>query len=228
MMQPSNTTGVKVTLVCVAIGILLLSVLVGYNVYLRAKLDTPPVQVDLYEEFNRVHHFEDPLPMDRAPSILPAARRAAEYYEEIAEDPVYDVEEPSEHEWLAVHAVTTGYSPHAQSCYPYDDGYTSIGINTEITPWGIAACPTVLPYGTRVIVPGYKPSRHYGDDYPWTVDDTGADMRRAAREGVLHLDMRFIHQRSAMRYGRQYKLVYVDISGLDDRQRRWLQARANR
>jgi len=204
------------SLACFAVAF---TVLLCHNVYLRVSgaraSQPPPYEDDTAAE--QAHSFTG------AREELYAATRTADYYaNEINDDPVTDVAEPNTSEWVAVWAVTTAYSPHAQSCYPYDDGLTSTGVNTKVSPWGIAACPSVIPYGTRIVVPGYKPSRHYDDEYAWPVDDTGAAMRRAARDGVIHLDLRYIHQASAMRYGRHRKVVFIDVSGMDERQRRWV------
>ena len=208
--------------------------LVGHNVYVRLRghpgrvIDAEDGSAMYYRQmFGEELGKRSPLPFKSVVRERSQNEQdTVEYYEYLEHEPGQDVEEPSTHEWVAVWAVTTAYSPHAQSCYPYDDGFTSIGINTDINPWGIAACPSVIPYGTRIVVPGYKPSRHFADDYPWSVDDTGADMRRAARRGVIHLDLRYIHQRSAMRYGRHRKVVYIDVSGMNERQRRWVMERS--
>jgi hypothetical protein len=70
--------------------------------------------------------------------------------------------------------------------------------------YGIASDPGLVPYGSQIIFRGYKPSRYYPRDYAWPVDDTGGAMRRAARQGYIHLDFRFIHHNSALRWARRY------------------------
>jgi len=85
--------------------------------------------------------------------------------------------------------------------------------------YGIAADPWAVPYGSRIIFDGYNPSRYYPADYAWPVDDTGLDMRRAwrypwshprVRDGTvsparfIHLDFRFIHHSSAVRWARKH------------------------
>lgn len=85
--------------------------------------------------------------------------------------------------------------------------------------YGIAADPWAIPFGSLVVFDGYKPSRYYPADYAWPVDDTGIDMRRAwrywfehprVRDGTvspgrfIHLDFRFIHHSSALRWARRH------------------------
>jgi 3D (Asp-Asp-Asp) domain-containing protein len=122
-------------------------------------------------------------------------------------------------QYLPVWALTTAYSPDAASCYPFDDGKTSIGVCTKRDPWGIAVDPSIIPYGTEIIVPGYSPSRYYDEWHPWKADDTGSAMRRSARRGILHLDLRYIHHRSAVNYGTKWKVVYICLEGLSDPQK---------
>lgn len=100
---------------------------------------------------------------------------------------------------------------------PYRDGKTSINKDTRIFPnqWGIAACPRMFPRGTRIIVPGYKPSRHFPENHAWPVDDTGGIIRQwnrrfsMGRERYPLIEVRFIHQRSAFRWGNKILDVKV-------------------
>lgn len=100
---------------------------------------------------------------------------------------------------------------------PYRDGLTATLKDTSVFPnqWGIAACPTVFPYGTRIEVPGYNPSVHFPADHRWVVDDTGAVIRRHARRwrtgaaDMPLIEVRFIHLRSARKWGDQVLDVRV-------------------
>jgi len=100
---------------------------------------------------------------------------------------------------------------------PFRDGLTSIGRNTATFPnqWGIAADPRIFPYGTLIVVPGYKPSSHFEDGTAWPVDDTGGRIRTIGGQylrgqNVLPLiEVRFIHQRSARRWGERVLDVLV-------------------
>jgi 3D (Asp-Asp-Asp) domain-containing protein len=87
----------------------------------------------------------------------------------------------------------TAYCPCRRCCGRFADGRTS----TDTTAWrpGIAADPTVLPYGTVVEVPGYG-------THP--VDDTGGAMRRHwRRDGILHIDVRMTYHWQARQWGRR-------------------------
>ena len=131
--------------------------------------------------------------------------------------------------WLPIRVESTGYCPCRRCCGRGADGVVAWHPNgrkrrTRDHPWGIAADPRILPYGTRVAVPRedgtheYKPSRNVSDNYAWTVDDTGGDMRGAWDDGRIAIDLRFIHHRSGDRYGRHWRTVYVDVRTLTPRQ----------
>ena len=82
--------------------------------------------------------------------------------------------------WKSVPVKLTAYTPGSRSCWPYDDGKTSIGDNAWIMN-GVAVCPTVIPYRTWLKIPGIG----------WKeADDTGGRMRQSARRGIYHLDVR--------------------------------------
>lgn len=140
--------------------------------------------------------------------------------------PRRSVSEKPKASWVLIDATITAYTPGAESCWPYDDGKTSTGVDTSIHPWGIAGCPTLLPYGTEVVVPGYVPSRHIPADRPWKVDDTGGAMRQAARRGRIHVDVRFIHLRSALRHGVREAPIWVRIDEMPEDLQRWHLRRA--
>lgn len=142
----------------------------------------------------------------------------------------------SEPWWLAIRVESTGYCPCRRCCGSSADGTVAWHPNGRKRhcrdhPWGIAADPAILPYGTRVAVPRepgtreYKPSAYYPDEWAWTVDDTGGDMRaaysgalRRGREPHIAIDLRFIHHRSGVDYGRHHRTVFVDTRTLTPRQ----------
>lgn len=94
---------------------------------------------------------------------------------------------------------------------PYRDGLTATLKDTREFPnqWGVAVCPRHIPYGTKLVIPGYNPSRHFPADHEWEADDTGAIIRREARRwragqtDLPLIEVRFIHERSARRWGTQ-------------------------
>lgn len=100
---------------------------------------------------------------------------------------------------------------------PYRDGLTATLKDTREFPnqWGVAVCPSHIPYGTKLVIPGYNPSRHFPSDHKWEADDTGAIIRRHVRQwrnqqrDLPLIEVRFIHQRSARRWGTQVLDVRV-------------------
>jgi len=112
-------------------------------------------------------------------------------------------------------AVLTAYSP-LDDLTRDDNGnphrLTSTGVRTASVPYGVAADPSALPYGTRVLVPaglGYLDASRAGDRV-FTVDDTGPIVRRRTRAtGVLHLDLRFRSVASALAFGVRRAWVLV-------------------
>lgn len=122
--------------------------------------------------------------------------------------------------WALVRAYTP-WDPIDKDS-PWRDGLTSTLRDTNTFPhhWGIAADPQVLPYGTEIYVPGYDPSKHFPERTFWEVDDTGALVRQAHRRGVRDrgkwyppgttmIELRFIHQRSAMNWGSRWMKIYI-------------------
>ncbi len=81
--------------------------------------------------------------------------------------------------WKPLVVTTTAYSPTTEQC---DDtpGETATGTDARRV-YGVAADPRAVPYGTVLRIPGYG-------DAP--VDDTGGDMRRNWKRGIVHLDLR--------------------------------------
>jgi 3D (Asp-Asp-Asp) domain-containing protein len=98
-----------------------------------------------------------------------------------------------------IRAVVTAYCPCRRCCGRFADGRTSTGT----TAWrpGIAADPSVLPYGTVLEVPGYGIA---------TVDDTGGAMRRHwSRDGIIHIDVRTTYHWQARQWGRRNMEIRV-------------------
>jgi 3D (Asp-Asp-Asp) domain-containing protein len=98
-----------------------------------------------------------------------------------------------------VRATVTAYCPCARCCGHYADGVTSTGTSAW-TP-GVASEPLVMPYGTRVFIPGYGVA---------LIDDTGGAMRRSwRRKGEIHLDVRMDFHQDARVWGRRTLKVRV-------------------
>ena len=61
-------------------------------------------------------------------------------------------------------------------------------------------------------VPGYNPTRQRTATAAWEVDDTGGLLRRSwRRDGVIHLDVRFRTRGAAVRWGRKWLDVEVEV-----------------
>ncbi|MBM3251002.1 MAG: hypothetical protein FJZ07_02095 [Candidatus Nealsonbacteria bacterium] len=93
----------------------------------------------------------------------------------------------------------TAYCPCEKCCGKYADGKTAIGKDARTTK-GVAADPGLLPYGTRLNIPGKG---------ILTVDDTGGAMRRSARNGIYHIDVRFHDHKKALNWGVQQLTVEI-------------------
>jgi len=75
----------------------------------------------------------------------------------------------------------------------------------------------VLPYGTRLFVPGYLEQ-----SYPqtaWEVDDTGSRMRDDWRKGVIHIDLRYRGIDTANQWKPKMREVWVDTTTLTEKQK---------
>lgn len=132
----------------------------------------------------------------------------------------------SEEYWLSVNAKVTAYTAWdpIDANSGYQDGYTSIGINTQLTNepnkiYGIAADPRILPYHTEVYVPKYwdmlqnnkvsRPTRVI-------VDDTGYNMRRSWDNGIIHIDVRFRNRETAINWGVKYTRIYIKFNSIEE------------
>jgi 3D (Asp-Asp-Asp) domain-containing protein len=125
------------------------------------------------------------------------------------------VEEPKG-KWVT--AIVTAYSPHIRSCGKWSRlGKTSTGVKVR-TPdpndaYGIAADPKVIPYGTKVYVPGYYEMLQNNKTCIPTemteVDDTGGGMRQSARKGIIHIDVRFRTEKAAKEWGKKKMDIFI-------------------
>lgn len=115
-------------------------------------------------------------------------------------------------------AIVTAYSPHAKSCGKWSKlGKTSTGVYVRSDDpddvYGIAADPKMVPYGTKIYVPGYFEKLQNNKTLIPTemtgVDDTGGAMRKSARKGILHIDVRFRTQTEAERWGVREMEVFI-------------------
>lgn len=97
-------------------------------------------------------------------------------------------------------ALTTGYCPCAICCEGHSDGRTAINRKVTEHPNGIAVEPKLLPYRIHLQVPGYGYAM---------VDDTGGAMRQSAKQGILHLDLRFADHQTARKWGRRWMWIAV-------------------
>lgn len=104
-------------------------------------------------------------------------------------------------------AMVTAYTPSIDGGGA-GTGLTSTGVRTEWRAYGIAADPTMVPYGSVIHVPGYRDTPEKGGPW-WIVDDTGGAMRQSARRGILHLDVRMRHVSSARAWGVRWLLVKI-------------------
>lgn len=124
-------------------------------------------------------------------------------------------------------AKVTAYTPGVESCGPYADGKTSIGVNTRShNPnhvYGIAANPRVIPYGTKVYIEDYWNMLQNNVNLIPTemveVDDTGSAMRNfrphwrnVNGERVYieaHIDVRVRRVSTAREWGVKYIPIFI-------------------
>ena len=95
----------------------------------------------------------------------------------------------------------TAYDPNCPICTGRwcKYGKTSTGANAQEFN-GVAADLELLPKGTRLYIPDI------GDR---VVDDTGGGMKRSARKGIYHIDLRVPSHGEAEEFGVQWKEVTV-------------------
>lgn len=161
----------------------------------------------------------------RYPTVLPLDEfleedlALKERTEEIIEERNIDYQEPERPKGRWVRAMVTAYEPSHVSCGPYADGKTSTGVNVlSADPhkaYGFAVDPTIIPYGTRIYVPGYWEAlqRNRNPDFRPTrqliADDTGSAMRRSGRNGIIHIDIRFRTIEACRQWGVRHMEVFI-------------------
>lgn len=109
------------------------------------------------------------------------------------------LEETKEETKRIITMKVTAYCPCAKCCGKYADGQTAIGRNAKTT-LGVAADPKLLPYGTKLNIPGIGIRE---------IDDTGGAMRQNAKKGICHIDVRFHNHETAKRFGVQWLNVEI-------------------
>lgn len=133
--------------------------------------------------------------------------------EEIVEEPIRRAEPSGRWVW----AYVTAYCPCSICCGSHANGRTSTGVNVRSgdphDAYGYAVDPSVIPYGTRIYVPGYWESlqnnRSFIPTEPLKADDTGGAMRRSGRRGILHIDVRYRTHRAAQKWGTREMRVFI-------------------
>lgn len=103
---------------------------------------------------------------------------------------------PAKVTWMKVMA----YCPCKKCCGQSARGLTSTGKDATKPPFGAAADPKILPYGTKIEIPGVGIRE---------VDDTGGAMRKNAKKGIYHIDVRFATHQEALEFGVQWLEVKI-------------------
>jgi hypothetical protein len=107
-------------------------------------------------------------------------------------------------------AKITAYTPHAGSCGYSADGKTAT--MKDAWTYGLAV-PRALLYswrrtGTAVHVPGYMTETHPAKG--WLPDDCGGALDANWRRGILHIDVRYMHEGWAFNHwGTRYGKVWL-------------------
>lgn len=125
--------------------------------------------------------------------------------------------------WWWIKATVTGYSPHdaGDSGHPSTlDTKTATMRDWRTHPYGLAADPRILPYGTYIHVPGYLEKSE--PNSAWLVDDTGGSMRKSWRRGIIHIDVRYKTEEWARKFGKKQMQVLVDVSEMTEAQKQRL------
>ena len=92
----------------------------------------------------------------------------------------------------------TAYCPCKKCCGKFANGKTATGKNAYLP--GVAADPKLLPYGTKLEIPGVGIR---------IVDDTGGAMRAAGKKGIYHIDVRMETHQEAKKFGVKWLNVKV-------------------
>jgi len=93
----------------------------------------------------------------------------------------------------------TAYCPCSKCCGPKAIGKTSTGHDAWKT-FGVAADPKLLPYRTKLDIPGVGIRE---------VDDTGGAMRQDAKKGICHIDLRMHSHQEARKFGVKWLEVKI-------------------
>lgn len=154
---------------------------------------------------------DDVLTMDLADLDEPSADAAGEY---IAESMPFEFDaetlryasdpnirwfngrpvRPARTMWMTV----TGYSPHAASCAPFDDGLTATLHSVKVNGTKLVAADTrLLPFGSMLTIPGYD------NEQVVPVLDRGSAIKG------YKLDLMFPTHQEALNWGRQRVQVTV-------------------
>lgn len=117
--------------------------------------------------------------------------------------------EPATGHWMTVQS--TAYCPCPVCCGERAAGLTADGTDVGKSPYGIAAHPHYLPYGSLVYVPaGYGYLDRSRADRFFRVDDTGGIIRRRSEQTEdLWIDLRFRSHASAKAWGVRTISIFV-------------------
>lgn len=142
--------------------------------------------------------MEEPPPPQATPILEPVPEDLPqEMPPQIEREPAYRV--------VRVRVLVTACSPEDAIDRDY---YARHGY--EGATYNIAADLSVFPRGTRIRVPGYM-DVSYPDRF-WSVDSSGGSIiRNATRRGILQVDVKYRTEYSALRWGRQWLTVEVQI-----------------
>lgn len=101
--------------------------------------------------------------------------------------------------WQKKQAKVTAYVPKSESYGKYNDGKTALGDNAFKLD-GVAVAPDAIPYRSKVYIPSAGVRE---------ADDTGVAMRKAWKEGNLHIDLRVKNLEKAHQWGVKELTVFV-------------------
>lgn len=151
--------------------------------------------------------FVPPRPTMEEDDLIPEIQ---EFEEDLPEETVYD---DQDYDIVLVRMLVTACSPQDRIDVDY---YARHGY--EGSTYNVAADTSVLPRGTRIRIPGYMPVSFPGRW--WSVDSAGGSIiRRATRRGIIQIDVKYWTEYSALRWGRQWLDVEVQIPRTEDGRR---------
>ncbi len=129
---------------------------------------------------------------------------------------VYTPPVPTIPAWIDIPVLITAYTPHDHGDSDHwstKDYVTSTSKDWRVHPYGVAGDPQALPYGTRVVIPGYMDVSY--PNKAWAIDDTGGDMRKSwRRNNIIHLDLRYKTTKSAREWAPGWHTVWVQTDTL--------------